>query len=128
MAGRCINTAPAERAEGKRMKLYEFILKNNKISVKEYEVRETAKLYITQDDRYFDAIYSKRIEKERLNVVDSKFGERYYISQNGNMENAKKAFVNYLQNKVIPNNEKIIEERKAEVEKHRETIRVLTEE
>ena len=108
------------------MKLYEFVLKrNNEIIVIEHEVRETNKFYIKSGGR-FDATYTQRIEKEKLNVVTSSLYNSYYISRSSDIVNAKRAFADYLNNNIIPRCESKIEKTREEIEKHRETIRSLT--
>lgn len=98
------------------MKMYEVVLKGQKIEKYEYDVKETAKVFTVQAEigkrsciKY--NAYS-RVPKDILDRVllySSYSKELSYISLEDNVEKAKKAFCEYIKAEAVPSIEKKIE-------------------
>lgn len=89
------------------MKLYEFKLCKDEITVDKYEVRETEKLYIVQKEEnergYINYNALTRIPKYIVDgEVQVTYRDVFFYSLSNDIENAKNAFIKYLQTKKIP--------------------------
>lgn len=113
------------------MKLYEYELYKNEIIMMVYEVRETEKLYIVQrcesNKPYVQFNAYTRIPKEIVdgNICTS-YSNMYFYSLSSDRDNAKKAFINYLQNKKIPACKKDIECAMEKLKKFEEMLDILS--
>lgn len=87
------------------MVLYEYILLEEKITERQCEVTETAKLFISSEGNFYST-YSNRIPKEKVGkVLGGVRGYRAiaaYISYEKNLDLAKKMFADWMRNVYIP--------------------------
>ena len=116
------------------MRLYEFILKIfpvKEIAVKEYEVRETDKLYIVQRvenlNSYIDYNALTRIPKEFIDgSVKEGYGDLYFFSLTNDMEKAKRAFADYLETTKIPECESVVKKHSEILGKWKSILRIVS--
>lgn len=106
-------------------KLYEFILtpSQNKMEVKEYQVKETAKQFKVMSG-YFDYKASLVLSKESLDIVLPRFGKFYIISRNNDKKKARALFVEALQKEQQSKKEKL-ERQKEEFEEYNDRTNAL---
>lgn len=98
------------------MKLYEFVLKGQKIVKNKYDVKETAKIFTVQAESgkrsYIKYNSYSRVPKDILDkvLIYSSYSKTLcYISLEDDVEKAKKAFYEYIKETAIPEIEKKIE-------------------
>lgn len=91
------------------MILYEFCFKrkNQEITSKAYEVKETEKSFICKN-KSLDFRCLSRLPKESLSVVREDYWGMYFYALSNDIENAKTAFTDYYRNVVIPKKEEKI--------------------
>lgn len=112
------------------MKLYEFKLYENKITVDEYEVKETEKLYIVQrqgsERSYIDYNALTRIPKHIIDgEVQVSYKNAFFYSLSSDIENAKKSFIEYLQTKKIPQCENAVQDANKKLNECKNTLEYL---
>ena len=112
------------------MKLYEFELYNNKITVEEYEIKETEKLYIIQRQgskkSFIDYNALTRIPKYIVDgEVQTSYKKAFFYSLSNDIENAKKSFIEYLQTKKIPQCENAIQEANKKLNEYKNILERL---
>lgn len=109
------------------MILYEFVFRNQKIDVKEHEVKETAKTYSCLTGHFTYNCLS-RISREYLNAVlnGGFWGISYFCTQN-DIKTARKAFADYYRTTVIPNKARDIETAVKSKEDAEKQLKILEE-
>ena len=112
------------------MKLYEFELYKNKITVDEYEVKETEKLYIVQKQgnkkSYVNYNALTRIPKQNNDEeVHVSYENAFFYSLSNDIENAKKSFIEYLQTKKIPQCENAVQDANKKLNECKNTLEYL---
>lgn len=106
-------------------KLYEFILipSQNKMEVKEHQVKETAKQFKVMSG-CFDYNALRVLSKESLDIVLPRFGRFYIISRSNDEKKARALFVEALQKEQKSKKEKL-ERQKQEFEEYNERTNAL---
>lgn len=109
------------------MILYEFCLRKQELTLKSYEVKETAKSLSCINGGYITYRCLQRLPKESLNtVLDGEYWGYLFYSYNNDLENAKKAFAEYYRNIVIPNKEEKVNKALKEKELAVAELQLLT--
>ena len=112
------------------MVIYEYELKwKGDITISEYNVRETEKMYILENRMgYFGINTSTRIPKDWVDTDAQKpsyVERRYFYSTCKDDEKARKAFINYIQNVDIPKKQKSVDEAIRNLDASKEVLALL---
>lgn len=107
------------------MKLYEYKLRRGKFTTNEYEVRETAKQYIVENGFVEYRCYVRIPKVEIGTVLGDAFWGFYYLSTENNAEAAKKAFIEFFNEKEIPRCENDVDIAKKALDDARNELNVL---